>query len=223
MTSNGLLLARSAQSLAKVGLKHINLSLDSLQPERFRKMGRAGSLRSTMAGIDASLDAGLRLKINMVVMKGENDDEVADMLEFGISRGIEVRFLELMRMGPLYQSGDFKLLKMEEILNSIRERFAVTTAQADLDSTSKRFWVPGGHFGIIPNESAPFCSTCSRLRLTSNGHLIGCLSNPEETSIRHLLEHPDPELELQSLVMESVAYKKSRFTGSDLVMSKVGG
>ena len=223
MTSNGLLLARSVPSLAKAGLKHINLSLDSLQPERFRKMGRAGSLRSTLDGIDASLEAGLRLKINMVVMKGENEDEVADVLEFGIARGIEVRFLELMRMGPLYQNGDFKLVTMEEMLNSIRERFSVTTAQADEDSTSQRFWVPGGYFGIIPNESAPFCSTCSRLRLTSNGKLIGCLSNPVETSIRHLLDHHDPEMELKSLVMESVSYKKSQFTGSDLVMSKVGG
>ena len=115
LTSNGLLLAKSAPALASAGLKHINLSLDSLQPERFREMGRAGSLKSTLKGIDASLKAGLRLKINMVVMKGENDDELADMLEFGIKRGIEVRYLELMRMGPLYHNGDFKLVTMEAV------------------------------------------------------------------------------------------------------------
>ncbi len=223
LTSNGLLLAKSAPALASAGLKHINLSLDSLQPERFREMGRAGSLKSTLKGIDASLKAGLRLKINMVVMKGENDDELADMLEFGIKRGIEVRYLELMRMGPLYQNGDFKLVTMEEMLDQIAERFTITPAKADHDSTSKRFWVPGGYFGIIPNESAPFCSTCSRLRLTSNGKLVGCLSNPEETSIRHLLDEPNPEEKLKSLVLESVSYKQSSFTGSDLVMSKIGG
>ncbi|MEC8844447.1 MAG: radical SAM protein, partial [SAR324 cluster bacterium] len=112
---------------------------------------------------------------------------------------------------------------MEEMLDQIAERFTITPAKADHDSTSKRFWVPGGYFGIIPNESAPFCSTCSRLRLTSNGKLIGCLSNPEETSIRHLLDEPNPEEKLKSLVLESVSYKQSSFTGSDLVMSKIGG
>ena len=145
------------------------------------------------------------------------------MLEFGIKRGIEVRYLELMRMGPLYNKDGFKLVTMDEVLDRIRQRYSISPVKAEEDSTSQRFWVPGGHFGIIPNESAPFCSTCSRLRLTSNGRLIGCLSNPVETPIRHLLEHPHPEEELKKLVAESIAYKRSFFTGSQLMMSRVGG
>ncbi len=224
LTTNGQLLAKRASALADAGISQVNLSLDSLDPEHFRRMCRAGSLRRTLAGIHACLKEGIRVKVNMVVMEGENDEEVVDMLEFGIVHGIEVRFLELMRMGPLYRSGQFKYVSMQEILDRIRERYSVMPVEAETDSTALRFCVPGGHFGIIPNESSPFCSTCSRLRLTSSGRLIGCLSNPVETSIRHLLEHPDPKDELERLVAESVSYKQTAaFTGSGLAMSRVGG
>jgi len=113
---------------------------------------------------------------------------------------------------------------MHEILEKISARYSVQPVSAESDSTSLRYWVPGGYFGIIPNNSAPFCSTCSRLRLTSNGQLIGCLSNPTPLSIRHLLDHPDPEETLQTLVKKSISYKQdAAFTGSALVMSRVGG
>jgi cyclic pyranopterin phosphate synthase len=160
----------------------------------------------------------------MVVVKGENDDEIVKMLEYGVTRGVEVRYLELMAMGPLYHKDDFKLVTMHEILEKISARYSVQPVSAESDSTSLRYWVPGGYFGIIPNNSAPFCSTCSRLRLTSNGQLIGCLSNPTPLSIRHLLDHPDPEETLQTLVKKSISYKQdAAFTGSALVMSRVGG
>ena len=127
-------------------------------------------------------------------------------------------------MGPLYKKDDFKLVYMHEILERISERYTIQPVSTDSDSTSLRYWVPGGFFGIIPNNSAPFCSTCSRLRLTSNGQLIGCLSNPTPISIRHLLDHPDPSVPLQNLVKKSISYKQDvAFTGSTLVMSRVGG
>jgi len=149
---------------------------------------------------------------------------VVDLLDYGLAHGIEVRYLELMRMGPLYQSNEFPLFTMQEILDKIGERYSYTPAEAEADSTSQRFSVPGGFFGIIPNESAPFCSTCSRLRLTSNGKLVGCLSNPTEISIRDLLDHSNPGTELQNRVATSVTYKQSTaFTGSDLGMSRIGG
>ena len=113
---------------------------------------------------------------------------------------------------------------MDEILSQISKRFSIKPVKADYDSTSVRYLIPGGYFGIIPNKSAPFCSTCSRLRLTSDGKLIGCLSNPSPISIRHLLNHTHPENELQKLVKKSISYKQDvTFTGSSLVMSRVGG
>jgi cyclic pyranopterin phosphate synthase len=146
------------------------------------------------------------------------------MLEYGVAHGVEVRYLELMGMGPLHNNDEDLLVSMEEMLERISTKYDVQPVSAEADSTSQRYWVPGGYFGIIPNNSAPFCSTCSRLRLTSNGQLIGCLSNPEAISVRHLLEHDDPADALQKLVKKSVSYKQDvAFTGSSLVMSRVGG
>ena len=224
MTSNGQLLARKAKALSEAGLKNVNLSLDSLDPEKFKRLGRVGKLHKTLEGIEECLKYGLRVKVNMVVIKGENDEEIVKMLEYGLARGVEVRYLELMGMGPLYKKDDFKLVYMHEILERISERYTIQPVSTDSDSTSLRYWVPGGFFGIIPNNSAPFCSTCSRLRLTSNGQLIGCLSNPTPISIRHFLDHPDPSVPLQNLVKKSISYKQDvAFTGSTLVMSRVGG
>ena len=224
MTTNGQLLARKAKDLAEAGLKNVNFSLDSLDPENFKRMGRVGKLHKTLEGIDACLKYGLSVKVNMVVMKGENDDEIVKMLEYGVVHGVEIRYLELMGMGPLHKNGDQKLVSMEEILEQISAKYDVQLVSSESDSTSIRYWVPGGYFGIIPNNSAPFCSTCSRLRLTSNGQLIGCLSNPSRVSVSHLLEQNDPEDALQKLVKKSISYKQDvTFTGSSLVMSKVGG
>ena len=127
-------------------------------------------------------------------------------------------------MGLLHKKDDLKLVGMDEILNQISTRYTIKPAPAASDSTSLRYWIPGGYFGIIPNKSAPFCSTCSRLRLTSSGQLIGCLSNPKPISIRHLLDNPNPETLLQRIVKKSISYKQDvTFTGSPLVMSRVGG
>ena len=224
LTTNGQLLARKAKALVDAGLKNVNLSLDSLDPENFKRMGRVGKLHKTLEGIEACLKYGLSVKVNMVVIKGENDDEIVKMLEYGVVHGVEIRYLELMGMGPLHKNGDQKLVSMEEILEQISAKYDVQLVSSESDSTSIRYWVPGGYFGIIPNNSAPFCSTCSRLRLTSNGQLIGCLSNPSRVSVSHLLEQNDPEDALQKLVKKSISYKQDvTFTGSSLVMSKVGG
>jgi cyclic pyranopterin phosphate synthase len=224
MTTNGQLLAKKVKALVEAGLQNVNLSLDSLESEKFKRLGRVGKLNKTLEGIEECMKIGLRVKVNMVVVKGENEDEVVKMLEYGIRQGVEIRYLELMEMGPLYKKDDFKLVTMHEILERISTRYTVYPVSAEVDSTSLRYWVPGGYFGIIPNNSAPFCSTCSRLRLTSNGQLIGCLSNPAPLSIRHLLDHPDPQEPLQKLVQKSISYKQdAAFTGSALVMSRIGG
>jgi len=224
MTTNGQLLAKKTKALVEAGLQHVNLSLDSLEPEKFKRLGRVGKLHKTLEGIEECMKFGLRVKVNMVVVKGENEDEIVKMLEYGVRQGVEIRYLELMAMGPLYKKDDFKLVTMHEILERISTRYTVQPVSAEVDSTSLRYGVSGGYFGIIPNNSAPFCSTCSRLRLTSNGQLIGCLSNPAPLSIRHLLEHSDPQEPLQKLVQKSISYKQdAAFTGSPLVMSRIGG
>ncbi len=224
LTTNAQQLRKKAFILKKSGLQGINVSLDSLQPQTFSRLARGGKLEKTLDGIETALQIGIPVKINTVVMKGENDQEVNDILEYGLSHGVEVRFLEVMKMGPLYEQGNPKFVAMEEMLAQIGQRHSYYEISSATDSTAVRFRVKGGTFGIIANESAPFCASCSRLRLTSTGKLVGCLSNPQEIPLRHLLQSDQPEQEIKKLVAQSIAQKRtSAFTGSLLGMSAVGG
>ena len=162
LTTNGLNLSKLAVPLKDAGLDSANISLDSLDAENFRRLGRAGRLERVLEGIEKALNAGLRIKLNMVVIRGANDHEVVDLLDYAIERGIELRYLELMRMGPLFQTEKFPLFSMSEILELIGKHYTWRKVDAEHDATAQRYWVPGGYFGIIPNESEPFCSTCSR-------------------------------------------------------------
>jgi len=153
-----------------------------------------------------------------------------EILAYAFPRGIEVRFLELMKMGPLYENIDRRqgtpdqFVPMGEMLEHINSQYPYQPIGAPNDSTALRFKTAKGIFGIIPNESAPFCSTCSRMRLTSTGKLVGCLSNPTEFSIRHLKDNPDPKTELQNIFTQAMSQKQiTSFTGSSLVMSSIGG
>lgn len=224
LTTNGLNLGRLAAPLREAGLGSVNVSLDSLDPANFRRLGRAGRLERVLEGIEAARQADLRIKLNMVVIRDANDHEIVDLLDYAVARDIEVRYLELMRMGPLYRKEEFPLFTMHEMLERIGQHYSWRRVEAEHDATAQRFWVPGGHFGIIPNESAPFCSTCSRLRLTSSGQLVGCLSNPTQTALRQVLERNDVASEVKELVARSISYKQpAAFTGSSLGMSRVGG
>lgn len=230
ITSNGHFFPKHAKALKQAGLQSTNISLDSVDADNFRRLARAGNLKRVLNGIEHALDAGLRVKINTVVMRGENDQELNDILAYAFPRGIEVRFLELMKMGPLYKNGGNasqkpdQFVSMQEMLAQIGKRFPYQKSSAEKDSTALRFETEAGTFGIIANESAPFCATCSRMRLTATGKLVGCLSNPAEISIRHLLNDPAPEQELQTLFMQSMAQKRvATFTGSSLGMSSIGG
>ncbi|MBF0278614.1 MAG: radical SAM protein [SAR324 cluster bacterium] len=239
VTSNGYLFPKLAAVLKEAGLKSVNVSLDSVDPKNFRRLARAGNLKRVLEGIESALLAGLKVKINTVVMRGENDHELNNILDYAFSREIEVRFLELMKMGPLFKKGNTagtcsekgnspitpdQFVSMKEMLAEIGRRYSYNPIQAEHDSTALLFQTPQGNFGIIANESAPFCASCSRMRLTATGNLVGCLSNPQEISIRHLINASDPGKELQSLFTQSIAQKRdSTFTGSSLVMSSIGG
>ena len=224
LTTNAQQLKKRAALLKASGLQSINVSLDSLKPDVFHRLARGGQLKRTAEGIETAVKTGLSVKINTVVLKGENEEELNDILAYALFHKSEVRFLELMKMGPLYEKGNPMFVPMKNMLAHIGKRYSYHPIQAETDSTAIRFRVPGGTFGIIANESKPFCANCSRLRLTSTGKLIGCLSQPVEISIRHLLDTPHPEFELKQLVSQSVAQKRTTaFSGSRLGMSVVGG
>src|SRR3984957_17009375 len=178
LTTNGTLLERKAVALKEAGLQSINISLDAVDEKAFARMSRRNLVERVIRGIDAALDAGLAVKVNAVVMKGVNDDQVLPLLEFAFCRGITIRFLEVMAMGHLYPHSERYLLSQQEILRMIGERYELTPLERETSATA-RYWVTDRdqRFGIIANESEPFCRDCDRLRLDSSGHIYGCLSN----------------------------------------------
>ena len=209
-TTNGQLLLAKREVIAESGLKRINVSLDTLNPLKFKQIARGGDLQTVLDGIEAMLELGLRIKINMVPLRSQNFSEIVPMLQYCLERGIELRFIELMRMGHLVNNNSFQVdfVSMEALLDEIGGTFEFSRTEAPYDSTAARFSIPGaGNFGIIANESEPFCRTCTRLRLSSDGYLYGCLTSTHRQSIHEVLELPRHRAlpRLQGLLVEGVA------------------
>ena len=229
LTTNGQLIPRKMGVLEETGLKRINVSLDTLAADKFRHIARSGDLETVLNGIESLLAANIRVKVNMVPMRGVNDDQILPMLEYCLQRDIELRFIELMNMGHLQDSATYseQFFGMSEILELIERSHSVARIDAPYDSTAVRFSVDGsGKIGIIANESEPFCQTCSRLRLSSNGQLYGCLSNAKHYDLRELLPLSDPlaVAKLQRVLGAALADKQTKsFSGEVTVMKFIGG
>ncbi|MCY1290971.1 GTP 3',8-cyclase [compost metagenome] len=230
LTSNGQLLARKLPILLEAGIRRLNVSLDTLDAERFRRIARGGDLATVLDGLEQARAAGLRIKINMVPLRGQNLDQVLPLLEYCLARGFELRFIELMRMGHLARDASAfhqQFVGMSELLALVGERHAYVQASAALDATALRYEIPGlGFFGVIANESVPFCRTCSRLRLSSTGWLHGCLSSSNRHYVGDLLDKPRHEAlpALQRLLVKALADKQElAFAGGVTVMKIIGG
>jgi GTP 3',8-cyclase len=195
LTSNGVKLPEMAHDLAAAGLRRINVSLDSLRPDTFAALTRRDDLHRVIAGIDAALDAGLEpVKVNCVVMRGVNDDEIVDLAAFGRSKGVGVRFIEFM---PLDAEGTWtmdQVVPAEEILERIEAVFPLEPAgepvAADGDAepaTRYRYRDGRGDVGVIPSVTEPFCDHCDRVRVTAEGKFRTCLFALEEFDLRAIL------------------------------------
>jgi GTP 3',8-cyclase len=191
MTTNGVLLRQKAALLREAGLKRVNVSLDTLHIDRFREIARREAFARTMDGIRAAEEAGLwPIKLNMVVMKGQNDDEVVDFARLAREKGYEVRFIEFMPLdGDGAWSNDL-VVPSRRIQERIEDLFPLVPAAEDRPgpATSFRFGdgAPGG-VGFISSVSQAFCTSCNRIRLTAEGGLRTCLFSLQETSLRELL------------------------------------
>jgi GTP 3',8-cyclase len=229
VTTNGQFLLQKMPVLKASGIRRINVSLDTLNPVMFQKICRSGDIETVLAGIDALLDAGIKVKVNMVPMRTQNEDQIVPLLDYCLARGIELRFIELMRMGHWQNNPDYprELVPMSRILALIAQRHVYLRTAAEFDATAARFEIPGrGFFGIIANESLPFCSTCSRLRLSSAGFLHGCLSNTRRHHIADLLDLPrDEAIPLLRTRLHAALSDKQpvAFAGSETVMRWIGG
>ncbi len=228
MTTNGQLLLKKLGVIRESGIKRLNISLDTLNPLRFKQLARGGDLPTVLNGIEAMLELGIKLKINMVPLRTRNAGDVLPLLEFCLERGIELRFIELMRMGHLQHSTAFKVdfMSMASLLEIIGTQYEFERTNAPYDSTAARFMIPDrGVFGVIANESEPFCRSCTRLRLSSNGCLYGCLSNSNKHYIGDLLDLPAHRLlpKLQGILVQALGDKRLAFQGSLIPMKLIGG
>jgi cyclic pyranopterin phosphate synthase len=228
LTPNGVLLPRMAADLMAVGVERLNISLDSLQPETFRRITRKGEVSQVLAGIEAARAAGLTVKINTVVMRGSNDHEILDFVRFAIDRSLAVRFIEYMPI--LGQEGSSSLiLPGDEILSLIRRHFPLTPlARGRLAGPAREYLLSGtaATVGVITPYSSHFCSECNRIRVTATGKAKGCLFSGQPLDLRPFLGN---ELALQGALQDLIGGKPSEYRIADtplhspFAMSDVGG
>ena len=191
LTTNGYLLPETAQRLKDAGLKRINVSLDSLKPAVAAQIAQKNVLAKVMEGIQKALDVGLGVKVNMVPLKGINDNEILDVLEYCRERDIRVRFIEYMENA--YASDEIEGMHGKEILEVVKQRYAIRQLGREGASPSFNYEIQenGYIFGLIDPHKHDFCESCNRIRLTAEGHLIPCLYFDEALSIAESVKKGD--------------------------------
>ena len=206
LTTNGVLLPQLAKDLKEAGVKRLNLSLDTLQADKYAYITRIGKLENFRAGLNAAFEAGFeKIKINAVLIGGFNDDEIVDMANLTREYPLDMRFIELM---PMYDSGDFGMaayLPYSKVLEKLPDAQPV----AQDGGVAKLYRLPGarGNIGLISPVSAHFCGECNRLRLTSDGKLKPCLHAPDEYNVKGL------DFEGMKTVMENATWNKPAWHG----------
>ncbi len=193
LTTNAFLLEEAAQRLKDAGLKRLNISLDSLQTDVAAKIAGKDVLSGVLRGIDKALEVGLKVKINMVPLKGINDDEILDILEYSADRGMKVRFIEYMENAHADQA--LEGMHGKEILSKVKEKYTIKALGREGASPSFNYLIleTGYEFGLIDPHKHDFCESCNRIRLTAEGYLIPCLYFDEAMSIAESVKQGDIE------------------------------
>jgi cyclic pyranopterin phosphate synthase len=203
LTTNGILLGDQAQSLYDAGLHRVTVSLDTLRPERFRALTRRDSFQPVLEGIETVVRIGFpHLKLDTVAIRGFNDDELSNLIEYGKHVGAEVRFIEYMDVGGANDWSADKVLSRAAILQSLAQRYgAIEPVIEHSSAPAQRFRLPDGTtFGIIPSTTTPFCSTCDRSRLTADGMWFLCLYAKHGMDLRQPLRAGVSREEMRSLL-----------------------
>ena len=203
LTTNGVLLPGRCDALREAGLDRLTVSIDTLRPERFRELTRRDDLAHILEGVRQAGQAGFRsVKLNAVVMRGFNDDELADLLAFGRESGAEVRFIEYMDVGGATRWSADRVVSRTEILSRLEADLGpVAPAESDSSAPADRFRLADGlTFGIIASTTAPFCGSCDRSRITADGHWFLCLYARDGIDLRGPLRAGATREELTALV-----------------------
>jgi len=238
LTTNGIGLTDRAASLRAAGLTRINVSLDTLDRERFTTLTRRDRLPAVLAGIEAAKSAGLEpVKINTVLMRDVNDHEVVALVTWALEVGVQLRFIEQMPLDAHHSWSREHMVRAEEILEQLEAAFTLTPASEPRGSDPAERWtvttVDGalsGTVGVIGSVTRPFCAACDRVRLTSDGQLRNCLFAQDETDLRGPLRSGATDTELVTLMRECLAAKKAghgidepTFLQPPRPMSAIGG
>jgi cyclic pyranopterin phosphate synthase len=213
ITSNGVLLAEQAADLKGAGLHRVTVSLDTLRPDRFSTLTRRTNHAQVLAGIAAVGRAGFtNTKLDTVVMRGVNDDELADLIEYGRAVSAEVRFIEYMDVGGATRWSMDQVVSRQEIIERLEERYgAITPVVEDSTAPADRYRLADGTvFGIIASTTAPFCADCDRSRLTADGMWYLCLYAQRGTDLRGPLRRGAPVDELKALIVQGWQARRDR-------------
>ena len=226
LTSNGSLLPRMAQSLKEAGLSRVNISLDSLDDERFSNVSRGGSLRRTLEGIDAAQRAGLTpIRINTVLQRSTCQLEVPRLLEYAASTGFEIRFIELMRTGTERTWCESEFVSIDEVSGGLNTKIVPIGGQSS--SSARRTLINWGGtrvtVGWISPRSQPFCAQCERLRMDACGRIRRCLMDPSILDLHHLLETSDDATAWHSFQKYLAGKVPPNSMDSAFAMSQIGG
>lgn len=221
MTTNGQLLADKASVLKAAGLKRVNISLDTLKPDLYRKITRCGDLEKTLAGIRAALTSGLSpVKINIVLMKGINDEEIRSFLRLALEYPLHLRFIEYMPLDSHDREWQDRYLPLETVTEEARAMgFALEPiGKDDCAGPASMYRIPGGlgAIGLIHPVSNHFCNKCNRLRLTADGYIKPCLYWQDELFLRPFIGDPEG---LKTLLQKALDYKRERHA----MYEKTGG
>jgi cyclic pyranopterin phosphate synthase len=232
MTTNGSTLRRHAKPLHDAGLRRINISLDSLHQQKFLELTRRDELDKVLDGIDAALEAGFDpVKINVVVMRGVNDDEIVDFARFGRERGVVVRFIEWMPLDADEGWTNDRVVSQREIVEAIGEVFPLEPIQRHHEPAQRFAYLDGkGEVGVIASVTQAFCGDCDRVRLTAEGQLRNCLFAIDEFDLRSIVRSGGSDEELAAEIERGVGAKwaghqigKVNFIRPNRSMSQIGG
>ncbi|WP_121015252.1 GTP 3',8-cyclase MoaA [Helicobacter pylori] len=213
LSTNGFLLKKMAKDLKKAGLSRVNVSLDSLKSDRVLKISQKDALKNTLEGIEESLKAGLKLKLNTVVMKSVNDDEILDLLEYAKNRHIQIRYIEFME--NTHAKSLVKGLKEREILDLIAQKHKIMETEKPKQGSSKIYTLENGYqFGIIAPHSDDFCQSCNRIRLASDGKICPCLYYQYAIDAKEAIINKDTK-NIKRLLKQSIINKPEKNMWND--------
>jgi GTP 3',8-cyclase len=214
LTSNGSRLAQFAPELRAAGIDRINISLDSLRSERFREITRVGNLADVLAGIEAARTAGFRrIKLNAVILRGRNDDEIIDLVRFARERELDLSFIEEMPLGHIDEHDRaLSFYSSDDIRQTIAETFPLTPSTENSGGPARYYRMPGSEtrIGFISPHSHNFCHLCNRVRVTVDGRLLLCLGNEHSADLRAVLRSSGSLDAVKSAIVAAMALKPER-------------